>query len=87
MGFAAGAQGLIIEGRPGRGASTEVGPEMESGPQRLVAVPPDGASVKGRDERVHRFFRSTQMGILFRALILEDVFRAVASIAPEGRRR
>ena len=40
VGFAAGAQGLIIEGRPGRGGSTEVGPQMDSGPQRLVAVPP-----------------------------------------------
>ena len=38
MGFAAGAQGLIIDRGPGRGLPTEISPEMDGGPQGLITV-------------------------------------------------
>ena len=38
MGFAAGAQRLIIDRCPGRGLPTEIRPEMNNGPQRLITV-------------------------------------------------
>ena len=38
MGFAAGTQGLIIDCGPGRGLPTEISPEMDGGPQRLITV-------------------------------------------------
>ena len=38
MGFATGAKGLVIDGRPRRGLPAEISPEMHDGAERLITV-------------------------------------------------
>jgi hypothetical protein len=45
MGFAAGAQGLIIDCCPGGGLPTEVSPQMDGGAQGLITVAPQSDHV------------------------------------------